>query len=338
MDYNSTTIVPIIERIDEQDRVDQPQQHTININQNRNNNNINEIELYGKKQNGNYNRLESDGADTFLNEDKDELVRNKGVGYIALDGNVYYLEEENEMVARDRTYTRYAGYFLEYPTKQQIKGLVCSVSFWVFAISLFMLILEFVVYLVCHDNLFQLLYMVPDLVYRGQLHRLFFPLILHGGPMHLLGNSTFLLRICLIMEKRWGWKRTLFIYLATNFGSSLMIMATSDPYKASLGASGAILGFVGVIVFESLFAMKEFSKATRYNFLITTLYHLLIIIINSFGPQVSMAGHMGGFILGFLMAGGLFLQRKSARITMTVVTCIYLIIIIIVPICIAINK
>lgn len=70
-------------------------------------------------------------------------------------------------------------------------------------------------------------------------------MFLHGGAYHLLFNMYVLYIFGPLLEQRIGAKRFLLIYLASGIIAAFL---SSFFYHSSLGASGAIMGMLGVLI------------------------------------------------------------------------------------------
>ncbi|MED4827872.1 rhomboid family intramembrane serine protease [Bacillus atrophaeus] len=147
-----------------------------------------------------------------------------------------------------------------------------------------------------------------SLIAAGEWWRLVTPIVLHIGLAHLAFNTFALWSIGTAVEKIYGSGRFLLIYLLAGVTGSIASFVFS-PYP-SAGASGAIFGCLGALLYLAVSNRKLFLKTIGTNIIV-------IIIINlGFGFAVSNidnSGHIGGLIGGFLAAGALGLPNTSAR-------------------------
>lgn len=121
---------------------------------------------------------------------------------------------------------------------------------------------------------------------------------LHVDFFHFLINMIVLLQIGMVIEKIYGKKQMLIIYMVSVVSSSLLSLVMMDGGSISLGASGGIFGLLGaflVYLFSSnLYKIpKVRSQITR-----TLLANLLISLL----PGISFWGHLGGLIGGILIS------------------------------------
>lgn len=155
------------------------------------------------------------------------------------------------------------------------------------------------------------------LILQGEWWRFFTPMFLHIGLLHLLMNTVALYYIGSQVERILGNMRFLFVYLFAGFCGSLLSFVSSDSIAA--GASGAIFGCFGALLYIAASYAKVFSKTMIQSVLTLIGVNLL------FGfavPGIDNAGHIGGLIGGFLATvmvhvpgkKGSFLQKAAAML------------------------
>lgn len=72
-------------------------------------------------------------------------------------------------------------------------------------------------------------------------------MFMHGGWAHLFGNMLFLLLFGVPMERHWGARRLLPLYLISGLGAAaLFVLFNPDSDIPLVGASGAIAGLMGI--------------------------------------------------------------------------------------------
>ena len=141
---------------------------------------------------------------------------------------------------------------------------------------------------------------LPD---SGQIHHEYWRLItfgfLHWDLRHLLLNTLLLFLLGPIVERRAGTVGLLIIFLGASVASGVGILVKHQIWPAegvSLGASGGMFGLLGaglVLVF------RQRSQSRLRTMLIAAL---VLGLIYSFLPGVSMIGHIVGLLIGALMA------------------------------------
>ncbi|OOC62734.1 rhomboid family intramembrane serine protease [Paenibacillus ihbetae] len=150
--------------------------------------------------------------------------------------------------------------------------------------------------------------------FEGESWRYVTAMFLHNGFDHLLFNGFALLVFVPPLERIMGsWKFGV-LYLLSGILGNVIGLAYYDRmegYHTLVGASGAIYGAYGAYLYIALFQRHVMDMASR-----RTLFTLLILgIVLSFTPGISLAAHFGGLIGGFFLYGlmiRLFKQRTSS--------------------------
>ena len=132
--------------------------------------------------------------------------------------------------------------------------------------------------------------------------RYFAALFLHNGFDHLLGNSFALLVLTPPLERILGSIRYLVLYLLSGLLGNVMAMAYYErigEVTVAVGASGAIYGVYGALLYIALFQREKMDESSR-----KMLYTLLIMgAVFSFMPNIGWMAHAGGMIGGFFIYG-----------------------------------
>jgi len=87
---------------------------------------------------------------------------------------------------------------------------------------------------------------------EGQTWRLFTHILLHGGLMHLAFNMWALWWLGRYVELLYGSWRMALIYLAAGVAGGLASTVLRPSFVPSVGASGAVLGLLGALLYFSL--------------------------------------------------------------------------------------
>jgi membrane associated rhomboid family serine protease len=145
---------------------------------------------------------------------------------------------------------------------------------------------------------------VPLLVDFGEWWRLLTAAFLHIGPVHLALNMLALLMFGSELERQLGRWRYLALYLLAALGGTVAIQLFGSPLGAVAGASTAIYGLLGGLGVLMLVRRQDVRG-------LLTL--LAINVFISFLPGVSLLGHLGGLVVGALVAGALVLTRRRPR-------------------------
>jgi len=135
-------------------------------------------------------------------------------------------------------------------------------------------------------------------IIAGQWWRLFTPIFLHMGLMHIVVNGVVIYFMGMQIEALFGHWRMLFLYLLGGVSGNIMSFALSPDQ--SVGASTAIFALFGafLMVGESFWENPVIRQLTR-QFLLLTVMNL---VFDLFSSGIDIWGHVGGLAGGFLLA------------------------------------
>lgn len=144
------------------------------------------------------------------------------------------------------------------------------------------------------------------LMLQGEWWRFFAPMVIHIGFFHLAMNTLSLYFIGAEVERIFGRTRFLLLYVFAGFAGVLASFIMSPTVSA--GASGAVFGCFGALLYFGLSHPKLFMRTMGMNVIV------LIVINLGYGfsvGNVDNAGHIGGLIGGFLASGVLNLPKSK---------------------------
>lgn len=140
--------------------------------------------------------------------------------------------------------------------------------------------------------LFQDWALVPVLVAAGEWWRVLTGAFLHFGPIHLVFNMLALWLLARDLELVLGKGRFLAVYLVSLLGGAASVMLFSPVGALVAGASGAVFGLMGAVAV----VLRRLRRPTG-----PVIGLILINVIISFlVPNISLAGHLGGLVVGAL--------------------------------------
>lgn len=143
---------------------------------------------------------------------------------------------------------------------------------------------------------------ISEYIVNGQYWRLFTPIFLHADPLHLLVNCYSLYILGQDVERIFGHAKFLIIYLVAGIlGNVASFSMFHSPGVQGVGASGAIFGLLGAVLYYGLENPKIFKKYFGFNVIATII--LNVIIGFSLAGIIDNFAHLGGLIGGFLTAG-----------------------------------
>ena len=154
--------------------------------------------------------------------------------------------------------------------------------------------------------LFQDWALVPGAVADGEWWRVITAGFLHFGPIHLLFNMMALWVIGRDVEPALGPARFLAVYLVSLLGGSAAVMLFSPPNALVAGASGAVFGLMGalaVLLRRLRIPLGQVAGLIVVNLVITFLL-----------PGISVAGHLGGLVVGAAATAALVYAPADRRV------------------------
>ncbi len=151
-------------------------------------------------------------------------------------------------------------------------------------------------------------------VSQGQVYRLLTAVLFHLGLFHLLMNMLVLYMLGSVVEQLAGALRFFAVFLTAGLTGTAFSALLNAPNVISVGASGAIMGYLGYILASKTLDPRSVPQAISQ-------WAMSILLINVFWNVASPAGldvwgHVGGFVGGALTVGfvGLPAWRTSPRL------------------------
>ena len=145
--------------------------------------------------------------------------------------------------------------------------------------------------------------MYSDFVIQDhEYYRLFTCLFLHFGIEHLLNNMVILGALGWNLELQTGKIRFLLIYFGSGlFGNvvSLIFHGAAQEYTVSAGASGAIFGLMGALLWVVIANHGRLGRLSGRGMLVMVALSLYFGLSSS---GVDNYAHIGGLVCGFLLA------------------------------------
>ncbi|MBM7838145.1 rhomboid protease GluP [Alkalihalobacillus xiaoxiensis] len=135
------------------------------------------------------------------------------------------------------------------------------------------------------------------LMVEGEWWRLVTSMFLHIGLIHLLFNGMALYFLGTAVEQLFGSIRFLFIYFIAGISGSIVSFAFNDSVSA--GASGALFGLFGALLYFGLKQPALFYRTLGRNIIFLLGFNLILGFVV---PGIDNGAHIGGLIGGFLAA------------------------------------
>jgi rhomboid protease GluP len=151
-------------------------------------------------------------------------------------------------------------------------------------------------------------------VNRGEWWRLFTAIFLHADIAHLAANATFGFVLLGLAMGRFGTGvGVLATYLAGACGN-IFSWLVSHPPHLSLGASGMVMGGLGLLAAQSVSLLRRDSEPSRY-VVMALAAGLMLFVLMGVAPGSDVAAHFGGFAAGIFFGAILNCVPRIERST-----------------------
>jgi membrane associated rhomboid family serine protease len=197
---------------------------------------------------------------------------------------------------------------------EQIKSFrLRNVALWLIGINVFVFILQSIIG-DSFTNTFMLV--AGDLFARPWI--LLTSMFLHGSLTHLFFNMYALLIFGPLLERQIGSKRLLISYLVSGLFAGIIYslyytFIVGAPNTSALGASGAIMGFLGLVIMLLpklkvlfFFIIPMDMRTAGIIFALIDLFGFIVP-----GDGIAHLAHLAGLAAGLMIGYFLVLQRKK---------------------------
>lgn len=166
-----------------------------------------------------------------------------------------------------------------------------------------------------------------------EYRRLISYMFIHADFEHLVGNMVALFLFGKLVEQRLGSLRMAIIYFGSGIGAGFLSMEIAhklhpESTRFAAGASGAVFGIMCAAVFLRIMGRKNAERRD----MIIAIALVIGYAIHSAGGNVDIYGHIGGAIVGGILAFALNVKKwqgfienqfcKILAILATVVLCV----------------
>ena len=148
----------------------------------------------------------------------------------------------------------------------------------------------------------------------GEYWRLFTAMFMHGSIPHVLCNCYSLYVIGTQIENFYGKVKYLIIYIFSGFIGCLFSMLFLNSNSASLGASGAIFGLMGALLYFGYHYRVYLGQVIKSQILPLILLNLGLGFMLS---GIDNSAHIGGLIGGVMMSVAVGVNGKSSTFEKT---------------------
>lgn len=151
---------------------------------------------------------------------------------------------------------------------------------------------------------------LKSLVLNGEFFRILTSAFIHDGIIHLFCNMYALYVIGPQLENFFGKTRFALIYIISAISASLLSLAFNDTYTVSVGASGAIFGLFGSLLYFGYYYRVYLGSLLRTQIIPVILLNLGLGFMRT---GIDNAAHIGGLIGGIFISMGLGVKYKSTK-------------------------
>ena len=142
---------------------------------------------------------------------------------------------------------------------------------------------------------------MPWVLALGQWWRLITAVFLHGGLIHFFFNTYVFVQLAPLVEEEYDTARMWIVYIvsgALGFATTCAWQLLRGRPAPSLGASGAILGLMGVLL---AYGMRRGGGVGARVRSLMTQYILYIFLVGLLFRGIDHAAHLGGVLSGFAL-------------------------------------
>jgi membrane associated rhomboid family serine protease len=139
-------------------------------------------------------------------------------------------------------------------------------------------------------------------VLSGQWWRIFTAITLHADLAHLATNVTTGFLLLGLTMGRYGTGMGLLAALLAGAGGNIAGLVIYHGAHRSLGASGMILGCLGLLAAQSLALWRQHPIATKH-VIGSVLGGVMLFVLFGLTPGTDVVAHFGGFVTGLLLGG-----------------------------------
>jgi rhomboid protease GluP len=147
---------------------------------------------------------------------------------------------------------------------------------------------------------------------HGQWWRLFTAMWLHADLAHLATNATLGVLLLGLTMGRYGTGVGLLAAYLAGAGGNVIAAVLSLQVHRSLGASGMVMGSLGLLAVQSLSLWRQTPHALKY-ILSGICGGIMMFVLFALTPGSDVVAHLGGFASGVVLGALLSLTPEIAK-------------------------
>jgi rhomboid protease GluP len=143
-------------------------------------------------------------------------------------------------------------------------------------------------------------------IQAGEYYRLVTPIFMQIDISHFIFNVFSIFMFVSVLEHLIGKGKFILIYMVSGIAGyvTTFLFSTSD---LGLGASGAIFGVLGAFLYLSMKKSVLLDDMSRKTIIPILILNLIFTFID---PGISITGHIGGFVMGYVLAALLRIEHS----------------------------
>lgn len=154
---------------------------------------------------------------------------------------------------------------------------------------------------------------VPWILQGGQYYRLFTSMFLHWNVEHLFSNMIVLYYVGTIVEREIGTLPYIALYLLSGLAGNIFSVGYEmfiNLYGSSAGASGAVFGVEGALLFLVMAHRGKLESMTAGRVAFAVAFSLYCGFTSA---GINNAAHVGGVLMGFAAAAVIAFCKKMGN-------------------------
>lgn len=187
---------------------------------------------------------------------------------------------------------------------------ICTIALIVINVAVFFILTMFgdtedAVFMLQHGAMYE-----PNIIEGHEYYRIFTCLFLHFGITHLLNNMVLLGALGWNLELEIGKVRFVIIYFASGIIGNIVSLfydLTLEQPAVSAGASGAIFGLMGALLYVVIANRGRLGRLSGRGMLVMVILSLYFGLTST---GVDNLAHIGGLVSGFLLAVLLYRRKQ----------------------------
>ena len=173
-----------------------------------------------------------------------------------------------------------------------------------------MIVIFIMMYLIGNGSLdTYTLYNFGALVKNKEYFRVLTSIFLHIGVLHLLMNAYSLYILGKQVESFYGHIKTFIIFILSGICGNLLSIILMNSNTISAGASGAIFGLMGALLYFAYNQRTYMADALKREILPVLIINLLFTFSI---PSINMFAHIGGLIGGIIISNAVGIKYKTS--------------------------